>query len=172
MTKAKLSPKVGPKKGIITQHQIKKYLPHRSPILLVDEARDWTENTLTALMEITPKTRWFKGHFPGQPTLPGVVMVEAMAQTAALHVGYGQQLPASKTIYYFLSIENTRFRQAITKPCNLVLYVHQMNKKGDYYKYGGKVYADINPSDAANAPAKALVAEATFMAKLVIKQDK
>lgn len=169
---SKPPPKTKPiKTGVISQREIKKYLPHRSPILLLDEARNWTDTTLTATMKITPKTRWFKGHFPGQPTLPGVVMVEAMAQTAALHVGYGQQLPASKTIYYFLSIENTRFRQAITKPCQLVLHVYQMNKKGDYYKYGGKVYADIDPANAANAPAKALVAEANFMAKLVIKQD-
>jgi 3-hydroxyacyl-[acyl-carrier-protein] dehydratase len=159
-----------PKTGLITQREIKKYLPHRSPILLLDDARDWTENTLTATMKITPKTRWFKGHFPGQPTLPGVVMVEAMAQTAALHVGYGQQLPATKTIYYFLSIENTRFRQAVTKPCQLVLYVQQANRKGDYYKYTGKAYMDIDPANAATAPAKALVAEATFMAKLVVKQ--
>lgn len=171
MSPPKPTPKSGPKSGIISQREIKKYLPHRSPILLLDEARNWTDSTLTGIMEITPKTRWFKGHFPGQPTLPGVVMVEAMAQTAALHVGYGQQLPASKTIYYFLSIENTRFRQAITKPCHLVLHVQQLNQKGDYYKYSGKVYCDIDPAEAPNAPAKALVAEATFMAKLVIKQD-
>lgn len=162
--------KTASKAGLISQREIKKYLPHRSPILLLDEARNWTDDTLTATMDITPKTRWFKGHFPGQPTLPGVVMVEAMAQTAALHVGYGQQLPASQTIYYFLSIENTRFRQAITEPCQLVLHVHQINKKGDYYKYGGKAYCNVHPEDAANAPAKALVAEATFMAKLVVKQ--
>lgn len=155
----------------VTLAHIKKVLPHRAPILLPEKAYNWTPETLTAVMTVKADSRWFKGHFPGQPTLPGVVMVEAMAQTAALHVGLANQYDAEKTIYYFLSIENTRFRQPITKPGLLVLDVRQENRKGDYYKYSGKVYVDADPTSAERSP-RQLVADAQFMAKLVrIKDD-
>jgi len=92
-------------------NQIKEFLPHRYPLLLVDRVLNWEKDqSITAIKNVTANEEFFNGHFPNKPVMPGVLMVEAMAQTAAIlsFLSMGQK-PDANTIVYFLGIDNVRF---------------------------------------------------------------
>ena len=94
---------------------IKSLLPHRYPLLLVDRVLDWeADKTITAIKNVTVNEEFFQGHFPHKPVMPGVLMIEALAQTAALlsFLSMGVK-PDENSVVYLVGIDNTRFKRPV-----------------------------------------------------------
>jgi 3-hydroxyacyl-[acyl-carrier-protein] dehydratase len=120
-------------------HQILKLLPHRYPILLVDRVTEIEKGKrIQALKNVTINEPFFTGHFPHRPVMPGVLMLEAMAQTAALltfdTLGVA---PDDKTVYYFAGIDGARFKRPVEPGDQLVMDVTLERAKASIYKFKG-----------------------------------
>lgn len=118
-------------------NQIKQYLPHRYPMLLVDRVLTWESGkTITAIKNVTANEEFFNGHFPNKPVMPGVLMVEAMAQTAAIlsFLTMGQK-PDENTIVYFVGIDNVRFKRPVGPGDQLKMDVEILRVARGIWKY-------------------------------------
>jgi 3-hydroxyacyl-[acyl-carrier-protein] dehydratase len=120
-------------------HQILKLLPHRYPILLVDRVISIEKGQrIQALKNVTINEPFFTGHFPHRPVMPGVLMLEAMAQTAALltfdTLGVA---PDDKTVYYFAGIDGARFKRPVEPGDQLLMDVTLERAKAGIYKFKG-----------------------------------
>ncbi|MGE0329602.1 MAG: 3-hydroxyacyl-ACP dehydratase FabZ [Ramlibacter sp.] len=120
-------------------HQILKQLPHRYPILLVDRVLELEKGKrIKALKNVTINEPFFMGHFPHRPVMPGVLMLEAMAQAAALlafdTVGV---TPDDKTVYYFAGIDGARFKRPVEPGDQLVMDVSLDRMKAGIFKFKG-----------------------------------
>ncbi|UUX97041.1 3-hydroxyacyl-ACP dehydratase FabZ [Aquabacterium sp. J223] len=122
-------------------HQILKKLPHRYPILLVDRVLsiDTDAQRIRALKNVTINEPFFLGHFPKRPVMPGVLMLEAMAQAAALlsFAVQGVELD-DDTVYYFAGIDAARFKRPVEPGDQLVLDVTLERHKAGIFKFGGR----------------------------------
>lgn len=113
---------------------IRRIIPHRYPFLLIDRVFDIDGSaSATGLKNVTVNEPHFEGHFPAVPIMPGVTIVEAMAQTAAVMVGVAQDLADKQFLVYFMGIEAAKFRRKVGPGDQLLLHV--MTKRG-----GGKVW--------------------------------
>jgi 3-hydroxyacyl-[acyl-carrier-protein] dehydratase len=128
-------------------HQILKQLPHRDPFLLVDRVLELEKGKrIKALKNVTINEPFFVGHFPHRPVMPGVLMLEAMAQAAALlafdTVGV---TPDDKTVYYFAGIDGARFKRPVEPGDQLVMDVTLHRMKAGIFKFKGitRVGADV-----------------------------
>jgi 3-hydroxyacyl-[acyl-carrier-protein] dehydratase len=117
--------------------QIKEYLPHRYPLLLVDRVLDWESGKkITALKNVTVNEEFFNGHFPNKPVMPGVLMIEALAQTAALLSFLTEdRKPDANTVVYFLGIDNARFKRPVGPGDQLKLEVEIIRRARGIWKY-------------------------------------
>ncbi len=120
-------------------HQILKLLPHRYPILLVDRVLSIEKGKrIQALKNVTINEPFFTGHFPHRPVMPGVLMLEAMAQAAALltfdTLGVA---PDDKTVYYFAGIDGARFKRPVEPGDQLLMEVSLERAKAGIYKFKG-----------------------------------
>jgi len=118
-------------------HEILKKLPHRYPILLVDRVLELeTGKRIKAIKNVTINEQFFAGHFPHRPVMPGVLMLEALAQAAALlsfaTVG---ETPDNKTVYYFVGIDGARFKRPVEPGDQLVLDVKLDRHKAGIFKF-------------------------------------
>ncbi len=118
-------------------HQILKKLPHRYPFLLVDRVLEVeTGKRIKALKNVTINEHFFNGHFPHRPVMPGVLMLEALAQAAALlsfeTVG---ESPDDKTVYYFAGIDGARFKRPVEPGDQLILEVALDRMKAGIFKF-------------------------------------
>jgi 3-hydroxyacyl-[acyl-carrier-protein] dehydratase len=114
-------------------HEILEYLPHRYPILLVDRVLDIVSGErITALKNVSMNEPFFPGHYPHHPVMPGVLMVEAMAQTAAiLSFKTMGDKPDDKSVYYFVGIDGARFKRPVGPGDQLIMDVAiTLNKRG------------------------------------------
>ena len=121
-------------------HQILKKLPHRYPILLVDRVLELDSGKrIRALKNVSINEPYFVGHFPQRPVMPGVLMLEALAQAAALltfeALGLG---PDEKTVYYFAGIDGARFKRPVEPGDQLVLDVEVSRMKASIWKFKAK----------------------------------
>ena len=118
-------------------HQILKKLPHRYPFLLVDRVLEIEPNVrIRALKNVTINEPFFAGHFPGRPVMPGVLMLEAMAQTAALLTFSSAGQDASDgQLYYFVGIDGARFKRPVEPGDQLVMDAELLRAKSGIYKY-------------------------------------
>ncbi|MGB6054401.1 MAG: 3-hydroxyacyl-ACP dehydratase FabZ [Burkholderiaceae bacterium] len=117
--------------------QIKQYLPHRYPLLLVDRVLDWESGkTITAIKNVTVNEEFFNGHFPHKPVMPGVLMIEALAQTAALlsFLTMGQK-PDDNSVVYFIGIDGARFKRPVEPGDQLVMRVEILRTARGIWKY-------------------------------------
>ena len=128
-------------------HQILKRLPHRYPILLVDRVLELEAGKrIRALKNVSVNEHFFEGHFPQRPVMPGVLMLEALAQAAALlafdTLGVN---PDEKTVYYFAGIDGARFKRPVEPGDQLVMDVTLDRMKSGIFKFKGtcRVGADI-----------------------------
>lgn len=118
-------------------HQILKRLPHRYPFLLVDRVlqSDGT-NQITALKNVTINEPFFGGHFPNRPVMPGVLILEAMAQAAALLLlPHDRDQPDPDVVYYFAGIDNARFKRPVEPGDQLLLHVRAERARAGIYKF-------------------------------------
>jgi 3-hydroxyacyl-[acyl-carrier-protein] dehydratase len=132
-------------------NQIKQYLPHRYPMLLVDRVLTWESGkTITAIKNVTANEEFFNGHFPNKPVMPGVLMVEAMAQTAAIlsFLTMGQK-PDENTIVYFVGIDNVRFKRPVGPGDQLKMDVEILRVARGIWKY--KAVATVDGQLAVEA---------------------
>jgi 3-hydroxyacyl-[acyl-carrier-protein] dehydratase len=120
-------------------HQILQKLPHRYPFLMVDRVLEIEMGKrIKALKNVTINEPFFTGHFPHRPVMPGVLMLEAMAQAAAL-LSFATQgvTPDDKTVYYFAGIDAARFKRPVEPGDQLVMDVELLRHKAGIYKFKG-----------------------------------
>ena len=118
-------------------HQVIKRLPHRYPFLLVDRVLELEDGKrIKALKNVTINEPFFVGHFPNRPVMPGVLMLEALAQTSALlsMIPEGEEL-APDVLYYFVGIDNARFKRPVEPGDQLVMECTAERSRGGIYKF-------------------------------------
>ncbi|QFU08884.1 3-hydroxyacyl-[acyl-carrier-protein] dehydratase FabZ [Rhodobacteraceae bacterium THAF1] len=122
---------------------IQRIIPHRYPFLLVDRVRD-IDGTQSAvgIKNVTFNEPHFQGHFPGAPIMPGVTIVEAMAQTAAVMVGVAQDLADKDFLVYFMGIESCKFRRKVVPGDVLEMSVTTKRGGGKVWKFAGRATVD------------------------------
>jgi 3-hydroxyacyl-[acyl-carrier-protein] dehydratase len=125
-------------------HEILKYLPHRFPFLLVDRVVSLDPGkTIVALKNVTVNEPFFVGHFPHHPVMPGVLIVEALAQAAALLTFRSMNhVPDEKSIYYFVGIDRARFKRPVTPGDQLELKVKIERETRGMWKYSAAAYVE------------------------------
>ena len=135
-------------------NQIMKLLPHRYPFLLVDRVLEFTpRQSITAIKNVTINEPFFPGHFPYHPVMPGVLIVEAMAQAAAiLSFKTMNAKPTDSAVYYFAGIDNARFKKPVSPGDQIILKVSIERILRGIWKYKGVALVD-----------DAVVAEAEMM---------
>jgi 3-hydroxyacyl-[acyl-carrier-protein] dehydratase len=136
---------------VLDIHKILKKLPHRYPILLVDRVLEIEKNVrIKALKNVTINEPFFMGHFPARPVMPGVMMLEALAQTAALlsFESMGTE-PGEDTVVYFVGIDGARFKRPVEPGDQLILEARIDRAKGGIYKY--KTRASVDGETAVEA---------------------
>ncbi|MBQ5940824.1 MULTISPECIES: 3-hydroxyacyl-ACP dehydratase FabZ [unclassified Massilia] len=131
--------------------QIKEYLPHRYPLLLVDRVVDYElGKTITAIKNVTVNEEFFNGHFPHKPVMPGVLMVEALAQTAAIlsFMTMGVK-PDENSVVYFVGIDGVRFKRPVEPGDQLKMDVEILRTSRGIWKY--KAVASVDGKVAVEA---------------------
>ncbi|WP_334061967.1 3-hydroxyacyl-ACP dehydratase FabZ [Limimaricola cinnabarinus] len=124
---------------------IQRILPHRYPFLLVDRVVDIDgTSTATGIKNVTMNEPHFQGHFPGNPIMPGVTIIEAMAQTAAVMVGTTMNLVDGNMLIYFMGIDATKFRRKVVPGDQLLMKVETTRGKpgGKVWKFKGVATVD------------------------------
>jgi 3-hydroxyacyl-[acyl-carrier-protein] dehydratase len=135
--------------------EIQSILPHRYPFLLVDRVLDIEPNVrITAIKNVTMNEQFFVGHFPGNPVMPGVLIIEAMAQTAGI-LAYKSGIQGRHV--YFLTIEKAKFRKPVTPGDQLRFEVKVVHSRGSVWKFSGEAY--IGDKLAAEAEFSAMVTD-------------
>lgn len=144
---------------VTTIEDIMQMIPHRYPMLLVDRIIEVVPNeSAVALKNVTINEPYFMGHFPGKPIMPGVLIVEAMAQAAAAFVGAenaGNDLTQKLT--YFMSIESARFRKPVVPGDSMYLHVSLLKRRGNIWKVKGE--AKVEGVTVADAEFTAMTVE-------------
>ncbi|MGF1500225.1 MAG: 3-hydroxyacyl-ACP dehydratase FabZ [Paracoccaceae bacterium] len=141
--------------------RIKRMIPHRYPFLLIDRVeRILRHDRAVGIKNVTANEPHFQGHFPQEPLMPGVLIVEAMAQTAGVLVVDSLEMEGQDLLVYFMTLDKTRFRKKVVPGDVLELHVRIMRSRGKVFKFWGegRVAAD-------------LVAEAEFSAMIIDERD-
>ena len=123
--------------------QIKRLLPHRAPFLFVEKLTDIRPGeSAVGHKAVSYNEPYFQGHFPGFAVMPGVLIVEAMAQTAGALVTYTLKLSSEKRVVYFMTIDKARFRRPV-KPGDLLrIPVKALRQRGPVWKFAGEAWVD------------------------------
>lgn len=130
--------------GTLNIDQIKNYLPHRYPFLLIDRVTDYVEGqSLTAVKNVTINEPFFQGHFPVKPVMPGVLIIEAMAQAAAL-LGCvslpGERL--ANCLYYLAGVDNVRFKRPVEPGDQLIISIDFEKERRNLWKFNARASVD------------------------------
>jgi 3-hydroxyacyl-[acyl-carrier-protein] dehydratase len=142
---------------VIDIHRIIEMIPHRYPFLMIDRLLDVIPGeSATGLKNVTANEPFFQGHFPGKPVMPGVLIIEAMAQTAAVVVVASLGNTAEGKLVYFMSIDSARFRKPVEPGDQLHLYCRKVRQRGNVWKFSGE--ARVGDT---------VVAEATYTAMIM-----
>lgn len=125
-------------------HEILKYLPHRYPFLLVDKVLNFDPGkSITALKNVTVNEPFFAGHFPNYPVMPGVLIIEALAQAAALLTLKTANMQTDQnSVYYFVGIDGARFKRPVQPGDQLILKAAILRERIGIWKYSAKAEVD------------------------------
>ena len=131
-------------KNSINKKEIEELLPHREPMLLIDELTNIVKlKSATAIVNVNKDSFYVQGHFPGQPVMPGVVIVEAFGQAAAALTAYGIDKSSYKNkLVFLMSVEKARFRNPVVPNCKLELNIEAIRSHGKVWKYKGEAFVD------------------------------
>jgi 3-hydroxyacyl-[acyl-carrier-protein] dehydratase len=133
-------------------------LPHRYPMLLVDRVESIIpDQSITAIKAVSMNEGFFQGHFPGRPIMPGVLIVEALAQAAGILAVESLGLADSGKLVYFMAIEGAKFRTPVEPGCLLQLDVQFVQKRSSVCKFAGR--ASVDGKLAAEANFTAMIAD-------------
>ena len=141
-------------------NEIQKLLPHRFPFLLIDRIIDITPERVTALKNVTINEPFFAGHFPGHPVMPGVLIVEAMAQAGGVLAMRTAKIDPAKQVMYFMALDKVKFRKPVVPGDQLRLEVEPLRKGGAIWKMKGRALVDGQ-----------VVCEAEFLASIIPKDE-
>lgn len=145
--------------GPVDVMRIMQMIPHRYPFLLIDRVVDIRrDESAVGIKNVTINEPHFQGHFPRQPVMPGVLIVEAMAQTAAVLVVETLHGAAAGKLVYFMSVEEARFRRPVFPGDQLRIHVNKLRNRGPVWKFKAEAHVDGH-----------LTAEASFTA--MIRED-
>ena len=135
----------------LNKDQIANLLPHREPMLLIDELTNIQKlKSATAIMNVRKDSFYVDGHFPGQPVMPGVLIVEAFGQAAAALTAHGiDKKTYENKLVYLMSVEKARFRNPVIPDCKLELEIEAIRSHGKVWKYKGEAF--VNKKKMADA---------------------
>jgi 3-hydroxyacyl-[acyl-carrier-protein] dehydratase len=137
--------------------RIMRMIPHRYPFLLIDKVVDvQPDKDAVGVKNVTINEPFFAGHFPQRPVMPGVLIIESMAQTAAVLVVETLGEKAEGKLVYFMSVDNARFRKPVVPGDRLRVHVTKQRNRGNVWKFTGEAFVESK-----------LVAEATFAAMIL-----
>ena len=136
----------------LERDEIKRYLPHREPMLFLDRVTNLEDMTITVESTADPAADYFKGHFPDMPIQPGVLLVETVAQAGALLVMFTDGLPEN-TFMGFSSIDSAKFKKPVLPGDKMVITVEIVKKRLPFYQFSGEVC--VNDTRVANVEFKA-----------------
>ena len=131
--------------------EILELLPHREPMLLIDELHDIKKlSSATAVLNVKKDSFFVQGHFPGQPVMPGVLIVEAFGQAAAALTAHGlDRSTYENKLVFLMGVEKARFRNPVLPDCKLILKIEAIRSHGKVWKYKGEAYVnEIKMADA------------------------
>ena len=128
----------------LNKDQIRELLPHREPMLLIDELINIKKLfSATALMHVKKDSFFVQGHFPNQPVMPGVLIVEAFGQAAAALTAAGiDKSEYDNKLVFLMSVEKARFRNPVIPDCKLELKIEAIRSHGRVWKYKGEAFVD------------------------------
>jgi 3-hydroxyacyl-[acyl-carrier-protein] dehydratase len=137
--------------------RIMEMIPHRHPFLMIDRVVDVVANVrATGIKNLSINEGFFQGHFPSRPVMPGVLVIEAMAQTAAVLVVHTLGPDSEGKLVYFMSVDNARFRRPVFPGDQLAVHVVKQRNRGNVWKFEGRAKVGDN-----------LMAEAVFAAMIL-----
>lgn len=138
--------------------EILQRIPHRYPFLLVDRAEDYrAHQSIVGIKCVTINEPFFQGHFPGNPVMPGVLIVEALAQTGAVLMSKSLDVEVQGKTIFFMSLDNCRFRYPVRPGDVIRMEVEVLRARADVFKFRGK--ALVGDKTAAEADFAAMVVE-------------
>ena len=144
--------------GPLDVRRVMEALPHRYPMLLVDRVERLERDvSITAIKAVTINEPFFQGHFPGRPIMPGVLIIEALAQAAGVLAVESLGLAGSGKLVYFMAIDGAKFRLPVEPGCLLTLDVEFVQKRASVCKFAGR--ATVNGKLAAEANFTAMIAD-------------
>jgi 3-hydroxyacyl-[acyl-carrier-protein] dehydratase len=154
VTEQQVSAAIGP----LDVRRVMAALPHRYPMLLVDRVVEIVpDQSITAIKAVSMNEGFFQGHFPGRPIMPGVLIVEALAQAAGVLAVESLGLANSGKLVYFMAIEGAKFRNPVEPGCLLQLDVEFVQKRATVCKFAGK--ASVDGKTVAEANFTAMIAD-------------
>lgn len=125
----------------LNKDQIGELIPHRIPFLFLDELINIKKlETATGINTFTDDEKFFKGHFPGHPIVPGVILIEMMAQTAAALIAYSIKEETTDKIVYLMNVEKTKFRNPVFPNQKIYTDVKAIRSKGKVWRFEGRTY--------------------------------
>ena len=132
------------KKDRLNKKDIIELLPHREPMLLIDELINIKKlSSATGIVNVKKNSFFVQGHFPGQPVMPGVLIVEAFGQAAAALTAHGlDKSTYENKLVFLMSVEKARFRNPVVPDCKLELNIEAIRSHGKVWKYKGEAYVD------------------------------
>ena len=147
------------KSNSIDKKKIESLLPHREPMLLIDELINIVHlKSATAIVKVRKNSFFVQGHFPGQPVMPGVFIVEAFGQAAAALTAYGvDPKEYENKLVYLMGVDKARFRNPVLPECDLHLDIEAIRSHGRVWKYKG--VAKVNEKRMADAEWSATVVD-------------
>jgi 3-hydroxyacyl-[acyl-carrier-protein] dehydratase len=157
-----MSQEAGAAEAVVDINEIQRLIPHRPPFLMIDRVLDLVPGErAVGIKNVTINEPFFEGHFPSRPVMPGVLIIEAMAQTATLicakSLGVGED---HGLLVYFMGIDKARFRRPVTPGDRLELHVERLRARGKVWRFEGVARVD-----------GAVAAEADFMAMIMGPED-
>ena len=128
----------------LNKSEITKLLPHREPMLLIDELYDIKKlHSATALVNVKKDSFFVQGHFPDQPVMPGVLIVESFGQAAAALTADGlDRATYEDKLVFLMGVEKARFRNPVIPDCKLILKIEAIRSHGRVWKYKGEAFVD------------------------------
>ena len=135
----------------LNKDQIASLLPHREPMLLIDELYDIVNlHSATALVNVKKDSFFVQGHFPDQPVMPGVLIVESFGQAAAALTAHGlDKSTYENKLVFLMGIEKARFRNPVIPDCKLILKIEAIRSHGRVWKYKGEAFVnEVKMADA------------------------
>tara|TARA_S200000501_G_scaffold321654_1_gene317186 strand:- start:461 stop:907 length:447 start_codon:yes stop_codon:yes gene_type:complete len=136
---------------ILNKNQIENLIPHRKPMLLVDELYDIKKlESATGVVNVKKDSFFVQGHFPDQPVMPGVLIVEAFGQSAAALTAHGlDKSTYADKLVFLMGVEKARFRNPVVPDCKLLLKIKAIRSHGRVWKYQGEAF--VNEKKMADA---------------------